>query len=583
MPEPDVKTILLVEDEALIALNEAMKLKSFGYEVHTAHDADEAVLMAEENHKIDLVLMDIDLGAGTDGAEAAERILGIRNLPIVFLTSHVEEEYVERVKRITRFGYIIKNSGDFVLKSGIEMAFELFEKNRKAMENESRYRMLFENSISAVGLHEIILDEKGNPEDYIFLEVNAAFETHTELRAADIINKRVTQVYPDMEKPGLIEVYGKVALTGEPVTFETFFKPSGRYFNIAAFQAGYGRFAVMFENITERRQSEEQLRTAQKLAHLGSWSYDLRKQKLTWTAEMFHIFGLDPKVGEPSYEDHKKLYYPEDWEEFDTAARKAVATGEGNNLNVRIIRPSGEIRHINTRSETVKDERGNIIRLNGTCMDTTDRVLGEMALEKALREKEQILRELQHRAKNSFHIISSLIRIKSAQLITDEAKNMADYMVAQITAVSDLYALLYESGTPSVVRLDDYCLRIVTSLRDFAGSIDIVPDMDITETDAKQAAVVGLILTELITNAIKHAFPLGKKGNISVSLRETPQRTELAVIDDGIGLTKDFNRDKPGYGGLSIVNLLAEQLQGKLEISVDRGTTARLTFDPKAP
>ncbi|MDQ7826982.1 MAG: PAS domain S-box protein [Candidatus Eremiobacteraeota bacterium] len=120
------KKILLVEDEAIIAMAEAEAIKHLGYEVKTALSGEKAVDAIKTDPSIDLVLMDIDLGKGIDGTEAAKRILAVQNIPIVFLTSHSEREMVEKVRGITRYGYVIKNSGDFVLLSSIEMAFELF-------------------------------------------------------------------------------------------------------------------------------------------------------------------------------------------------------------------------------------------------------------------------------------------------------------------------------------------------------------------------------------------------------------------------------------------------------------------------
>jgi PAS domain S-box-containing protein len=127
----DRKTILLVEDESFIAVLETEIIEDFGYEVINANTGETAVEIALSNERICLILMDINLGNGIDGPEAARQILKKRNIPIVFLTSHSEKEYVDRVKEITRYGYVIKNSGDFVLRSSIEMAFELFEAHGK--------------------------------------------------------------------------------------------------------------------------------------------------------------------------------------------------------------------------------------------------------------------------------------------------------------------------------------------------------------------------------------------------------------------------------------------------------------------
>jgi len=137
------KHILLVEDDAIIALTQVSLIRKFGYTVSNVLSGEKAVSRALEDPSIDLILMDIDLGEGMNGPEAARRILGQRTLPIVFLTSHSESSYVDMVRKITRYGYVIKNSGDFVLRSSIEMAFALFESNTQLREREEFYRHLF--------------------------------------------------------------------------------------------------------------------------------------------------------------------------------------------------------------------------------------------------------------------------------------------------------------------------------------------------------------------------------------------------------------------------------------------------------
>ncbi|MFO8064174.1 MAG: response regulator, partial [Spirochaetia bacterium] len=137
-PEPHQGRILLVDDEALIALSEKKILETYGYEVITAHSGDKAVETAIRDTAVSLVLMDIDLGGGIDGTEAAEQILEQRSLPIVFLTSHAEKEYVDRVKSITNYGYVLKGSGEFVLNESITMALQLFEAHQETAHKEER-------------------------------------------------------------------------------------------------------------------------------------------------------------------------------------------------------------------------------------------------------------------------------------------------------------------------------------------------------------------------------------------------------------------------------------------------------------
>ena len=144
------RRILLVEDEAVIALAEQMSLEGFGYAVESARSGEDAVARIARGENIDLVLMDIDLGSGMDGTEAAERILELRELPVVFLSGHTEPEVVERTERVTSYGYILKGSSDTVLNASIRMAFRLFDarmKQRAANDelrrSEEKFRTLF--------------------------------------------------------------------------------------------------------------------------------------------------------------------------------------------------------------------------------------------------------------------------------------------------------------------------------------------------------------------------------------------------------------------------------------------------------
>jgi len=136
------KTILLVEDEAILALVTIKILSHFGYHVINVSSGETALEKVIQDKSINLVLMDIDLGTGMDGSETARQILLKRQLPIVFLTSHTEEEYVNKVKEITRYGYVIKGSNNFVLRESIEMAFALFERYEASLRSEQALKSI---------------------------------------------------------------------------------------------------------------------------------------------------------------------------------------------------------------------------------------------------------------------------------------------------------------------------------------------------------------------------------------------------------------------------------------------------------
>jgi len=118
--------ILLVEDEAIIAMAETIQLKSYGYDVLTAQSGEKAIsILSDGNIHIDIILMDIDLGKGISGPETAAKIIKEYDIPIIFLSSHVEREIVDKTEDIASYGYVIKNSDMSVLNTSIKMAFRL--------------------------------------------------------------------------------------------------------------------------------------------------------------------------------------------------------------------------------------------------------------------------------------------------------------------------------------------------------------------------------------------------------------------------------------------------------------------------
>jgi len=177
--------ILLVEDEAVLALSESKTLEKHGYMVRTAYTGESAIDIIKSDGEISLVLMDIDLGEGIDGTETAKRILRYRNVPIVFLSSHSEKEYVNRVKEITGYGYVLKNSGEFVLIESIKMAFQLFNAHRITRESEEKYKAAFMTSPDSVNINRL---------DGLYVDINEGFTALTGFTRQDVIGKLSSEI-----------------------------------------------------------------------------------------------------------------------------------------------------------------------------------------------------------------------------------------------------------------------------------------------------------------------------------------------------------------------------------------------------
>lgn len=133
-----MKNLLLIEDNAIIALNQKMQLEKRGYGITHIGNGEQAVNFIRNNSiNIDLILMDIDLGNGLDGTEAAKEILKVKEIPIVFLSSHTDPDIVEKTESITSYGYVVKDSSITVLDASIKMAFKLFYAHKDILKHKS--------------------------------------------------------------------------------------------------------------------------------------------------------------------------------------------------------------------------------------------------------------------------------------------------------------------------------------------------------------------------------------------------------------------------------------------------------------
>lgn len=293
------KTILLVEDEVLLAMGTKMTLEKNGYKgTHALHG--DAAIQAVEAGGIDLILMDIDLGRNKmDGTEAAEKILEKHTVPIIFHTGHSEKAMVDKVKGITRYGYVLKNAGEFVLLEAIQMAFELFNANRQIIEKEERYQYMFEYSRSCVAVLKAV--DEGN--DFVFIDYNQTAEETDKIRKDEVIGNRVTEVFPGVEEFGLLDVFRTVWRTGETKAHTDAFysdeRISGWRENLV-YKMPSGEIVSVYRDVTEEKENEEKLQVASlELKYLYEMSHLVETEGITLSAILQGTVNLLPKcIGE---------------------------------------------------------------------------------------------------------------------------------------------------------------------------------------------------------------------------------------------------------------------------------------------
>ncbi len=288
--------------------------------------------------------------------------------------------------------------------------FATFDDISELRRMQEEYQTLFREMLDGFAVHELIVDEAGKPADYRFLTVNPAFERMTGLRRADILGRTVLEVFPGIERYW-IETYGNVALTGEPALFENYSAGVGKHFRVTAFRPSPNRFACIFIDITERKRAEVELeqsnlnleakvkaRTgdlneAQRIAHMGSWHLDLATNEVTWTDELYRMFGFDPSQPVPPFTEHQKLFKPDSWLRLRSALARTWEGGGPYELELEMVRPDGNPAWMWVRGEAISNDQGVIVSLRGVAQDITERQLAAAELFKAYAALEETIEQ----------------------------------------------------------------------------------------------------------------------------------------------------------------------------------------------
>jgi PAS domain S-box-containing protein len=214
--------------------------------------------------------------------------------------------------------------------------------------------------------------------------------------------------------------------------------------------------------------------------------------------------------------------------------------------------------------------------------DITERKQAESEIQKSIIEKENLLREIHYRVKNNMHIISSLLNLQIQHVHEEESENVLKDTQGRLDTMAMVHKNLYESSSFTNLNFKDYVEKLVfeilSSHRVNSGTIETELDIEDIEMNMETAIPCGLIINELVTNSVKHAFP-ELKGTIRIELKSFQDELELIVADNGIGLPKNIHLKITETIGLQLVYSLVNQLNGKLKLDMSNGTEFKITFN----
>jgi len=582
--------ILLVEDERLIARSEAKTIRSFGYQVVAVNTGAAALDQVRNNPEISLVMMDMDLGQGLDGPETCRKILAQRDLPIIFLTAHGEKHYIDQVRQIPHYGYLLKNTSDVILESCIEMAFRLFESQKQAQVREAH--LLRAEKVAGFGSWALDLNtgltiaSEGARAIYGF---SGDSWTMDEIKQAPLPEYR----------PLLDRALSALIHEGAPYDVEFIIRrgPDRELRHIhsnASYDTAGNCVTGTIQDVTDLKTTEHRLKKEQdRLRNLlnvtgtGTWEWNIQTGEDTFDANSAALLGYAPAELQPnSFETWMSLKHPDDHREAD-ALLQAHLRGETDvyAYESRMKHKNGSWVWVLGRGKiTERDPDGKPLIMSGIHIDITQLRQAEKRIEELLAEKELLLKEVHHRVKNHLNTICSLLALQ-ADTVKEEAAAALIDAGNRVAGMLLLYDELYRS---------DYCGDI--SVRVFLGSlvdrvvaafpngpaVRVRKDIVDVPLDTKRLQPLGIIVNELLTNSLKYAFSGASGGiaggTIDVSLTSEHGRLTLVYADDGPGLPEGVDFDHSGGFGLMLVRELTQQLRGDIRLERGAGTRFVLEF-----
>lgn len=324
-----------------------------------------------------------------------------------------------------------------------------------------------------------------------------------------------------------------------------------------------------------RRDEAIRLRLAARIGNTAFWEYDPATRTLNVSSAFAVAFGFPPEEGTVPLERYQERLHEEDVEAVEAAFAEAADAPDHTVVDVshRVILPSGEVRWLSRRGEVVRDHRNAPARFVGVAIDITGAKERERALQDALLERERLLeqkdvllREVNHRIKNSLSLVTSILRLESTEAAGTAAEEPLRDAAARVQAIASIHELLYKSDRVQTVTfgryLRDLCEALATSQGTGARGIAVRCRSSDIELPTDLAITLALLVNELVKNLLDHAFEGRSEGTIEVQQALCDGILTLTISHDGSGRCEAQGGAKLGA---RLVSGLVGQAKGEIE------------------
>jgi|GEM_PF-1822825 PAS domain S-box-containing protein len=339
----------------------------------------------------------------------------------------------------------------------------------------------------------------------------------------------------------------------------------------------------------EKKCAEEALRQSEaKLKRLTDSAQDIifRMSLLDGAYEYISpaVTGITGYSPEQFYENPylmREIIHP-DWRDYFDERWRELLNGEGQpSCEYPVVTGSGDVKWLHQLNIIVTGDKGKPIALEGIARDITGRRQAEEALRTSLHEKEVLLREVHHRVKNNLSVIVSLLELQSYRVSDGPTLSALKGSADRVRTMAMIHSKLYRSKDLTRVNLGEYLRELANQLVQSHGAsrgIRFAFDVEEISFDIGTGVSLGLIVNELLSNALKHAFVPHGEGEIRIGLREARGEIILTLSDTGTGLSDDYDFTRPVTLGLRLVNALVTQLDGTISLEREDGTAFTIAF-----
>lgn len=594
---PSTRQVLIIEDSRIIIKIIQPHFENNGFNVFAAMTGEAGRGLFYQHHP-EIVIIDYHLPDLLGDQLLGEFKRARPQTVIVMITANASPHLATQFMRQGAAAYVRKPFDPAYLTSLCDHACrerallrveEILEARTKELrESEQRFRQLYLSMNDHCVLYELIRDQLGRPIDYCFRDANPAFLRSADKSLNEVVGRLASEFFGPGSAPHLGH-YSQAVSSGALTTFEAYIPLFGRHYRFNAFPSTQNHFFSVAVDISDQKKVEEDLKFSERryedlfntindFVYIHDWDGRLitvnqaMADRLGYRPEKFKGLMITdfipPKYQHVTYSDYRERI-------------KAKGHFDGT---IILIDGQGQQFFVEFRSVLREYPNGETL-IVGVGRDITERKNAEAERERLISALKVLNMEVQHRVKNNFQVLISLLNMQVRKEQDSWKKSSLQEIQGRIRTMALVNEELQRGKHLAKVDLGQYAEKLSKTIFESASwrraGLSLVfrasPGMT---TGPAQAFHIGLILNELITNSIKYGFSEGQTGEITVSLNALEHgKLELVVGDNGIGLPPRLDWTRSDSLGLPLVKLLTEtQLHGTMEIIPGPGTRFRIVF-----